>query len=49
MRKYNPARDDNAIFPETSLNSMIADGYTDNSGSDWIGYVYVNTGGVPSI
>lgn len=49
MRKYNPARDDNAIFPETALNSMIAEGYTENSGSDWIGYVYVNTGGVPSI
>ena len=49
MRKYNPARDDNAIFPETLLSSMTAEGYTDDSGSDWIGYVYVNTGSVPSI
>ena len=49
MRKYNPARDDHAIFPEPLLSSMTADGYTQDSGSDWIGYVYVNTGSVPSI
>jgi len=49
MRKYNPARDDHAIFPETLLNAMTAEGYTQNSGSDWLGYVYVNTGIVPTI
>ena len=49
MRKYNPTRDDHAIFPEPLLSTMTAEGYTQNSGSDWIGYVYVNTGGVPSI
>lgn len=50
MRKYNPTRDDHAIFPETALSSMTAQGYTQNSGSDWLGYVYPNTNGyVPSI
>ena len=24
-------------------------GYTENSGSDWLGYVHTNTGGVPAI
>lgn len=43
MRKYNPARDDHAIFPETALSAMTAQGYTENSGSDWLGYVYPNT------
>jgi len=29
---------------------MAAQGYTQNSGSDWIGYVYPNTtGNVPAI
>jgi hypothetical protein len=50
MRKYNPARDDHAIFPESQLSAMAAQGYTQNSGSDWIGYVYPNTNGnVPAI
>lgn len=49
MRKYNPARDDHAIFPETLLGAMQAQGYTQDSGSDWLGYVYPNTGGVPVI
>ncbi len=50
MRKYNPTRDDHAIFPETALSSMTAQGYTQNSGSDWLGYVYRNTNGnVPAI
>jgi subtilisin family serine protease len=41
-RKYNPARDDHAIFPESELASMIEQGYTRNTGNDWIGYVYLN-------
>ncbi len=50
MRKYNPARDDNAIFPESELANMQAQGYTENTGSDYLGYVYQNlTGSVPSI
>lgn len=50
MRKYNPARDDHAIFPETELTNMVNEGYTQNSGSDWLGYVYPNaTGNVPTI
>lgn len=50
MRKYNPQRDDHAIFPETALSAMTAQGYTQNSGSDWLGYVYRNTtGNVPVI
>lgn len=44
MRKYNPSRHDHAIFPEGELNTMIAQGYTQNSGNtDWIGYVYLNS------
>jgi serine protease len=42
MRRYNPARDDHAIFPETELDAMIAQGYTDWSGSGWLAYVYPN-------
>jgi hypothetical protein len=39
-----------AIFPESQLSAMAAQGYTQNSGSDWIGYVYPNTNGnVPAI
>jgi serine protease len=41
-RKYNQARDDYAIFPESELSTMMAQGYTDNYGNDWIGYVYPN-------
>jgi serine protease len=44
MRKYNAARDDHAIFPESKLAGMQALGYTTDAGSDWIGYVYPNTG-----
>jgi serine protease len=49
MRKYNANRDDHAIFPETELSNMAAQGYTLNSGSDWIGYVYPNSGSQPSV
>lgn len=49
MRKYNPARDDHAIFPESKLAYMTSLGYTENSGSDWLGYVYPNSGGVPTV
>jgi serine protease len=50
MRKYNPTRDDHAIFPEPLLSQYQADGYTLNTGSDWLGYVYQNTNGnVPTI
>lgn len=49
MRKYNAARDDHAIFPESELAAMQAQGYTVNSGSDWLGYVYPNTGSTPSV
>lgn len=41
-RKYNPARDDYAIFPESQLPGMIAQGYTENFGNEWIGFVYPN-------
>ncbi len=51
MRKYNPERDDHAIFPETEAAAMWAAGYTVNTGNtDWIGYAYPNTtGNVPVI
>jgi hypothetical protein len=49
MRKYNPNRDDHAIFPESMLANMTAQGYTQDSGSDWLGYVYLNNGSVPTI
>lgn len=50
MRKYNPTLDDHAIFPESTLSAMTALGYTQNSGSDWLGYVYPNlTGTIPAI
>ena len=50
MRKYNAAPDDHAIFPEPLLTQYQNDGYTLNSGSDWLGYVYQNTNGnVPTI
>jgi hypothetical protein len=32
-RKYNPTRDDHAIFPETMLSVMTDLGYTENKGS----------------
>ena len=49
MRKYNPTLDDHAIFPESKLSTMTNLGYTQNSGSDWLGYVYPNFGVVPTI
>jgi len=50
MRKYHPGRDDHAIFPEGKLATMTSLGFTQNSGSDWLGYVYPNTNGsVPAI
>src|SRR5690606_36114800 len=50
MRKYNLDRDDHAIFPENLLSYYTSAGYTQNSGSDWLGYVYFNTdGNVPTI
>jgi serine protease len=41
-RKYNYARDDHAIFPETQLSEMASKGYTQNSLDEWIGYVFLN-------
>jgi serine protease len=42
LRRYNPVRDDHAIFPESQLAAMQAEGYTQLSGSDWLGWVYPN-------
>jgi serine protease len=42
LRRYNPTRGDHAIFPESQLAAMQAEGYTQLSGSDWLGYVYPN-------
>jgi serine protease len=44
-RRYNASRDDYAIFPESELAAMVADGYTQALGNDWIGYVYPNLDG----
>lgn len=50
MRKYNATRDDHAIFPEPLSSQYQNEGYTLNSGSDWLGYVYQNiNGSVPII
>ena len=50
MRKYAVSRDDHAIFPEGEYFTYVTQGYTENSGSDWLGYVYPNsTGTTPSI
>ena len=49
MRKYNSTRDDHAIFPETLLPQYASEGYTENSGSDWLGYVYPNYGTKPTV
>lgn len=51
MRKYNPARDDHAIFPFDSLSMMNSQGYTANTNSvDSLGYAYPNTtGNMPSV
>lgn len=45
MRKYAVSRDDHAIFPENEFYTYAIQGYTENSGSDWLGYVYPNSGG----
>ena len=44
MRKYNPARDDHAVFPETLLTQYTNEGYTATTSTDYLGYVYVNSG-----
>ena len=50
MRKYAVSRDDHAIFPESEYYTYATQGYTENSGSDWLGYDYPNsTGTTPSI
>jgi hypothetical protein len=50
IRKYNVARDDHAIFPETAWPTMQSQGYTQNiNTTDWLGYVYPNTGSMPVI
>ncbi len=46
MRKYNSARDDHAIFPESSSATMAAQGYTWTvNTNDFLGYVYRNLNG----
>jgi serine protease len=47
LRRYNPAQDDHAIYPETKDAIYQGQGYT--SGTGWLGYVYENTGDVPVI
>ena len=50
MRKYAVSRDDHAIFPENEYVTYATQGYTENSGSDWLGYVYSNSNGTtPSV
>jgi serine protease len=39
-RRYNPTRDDHAIFPESMLSYMNSQGYTQNG--KLLGYVYPN-------
>ncbi len=42
-RRYNPQRDDFAIFPDSELTQMLNQGYTSTGGaSEIIGYVYPN-------
>ena len=50
LKRYNPALDDHAVFPETTLGTMTAQGYTTISGLDWLGYVYLNpaSGAMPT-
>jgi hypothetical protein len=46
MRKYNPNRDDIALFNESRLAYFLGQGYTQNVGNmDWLGYVYPNNYG----
>jgi hypothetical protein len=43
FRRYNPQRDDFAIFPESELPAMESQGYTSNGGgAEVIGYAYPN-------
>lgn len=49
LMRYHPGRDDHAIFPESLLAQYQAEGYSQVSGIDWLGYVYVNTGPVPTV
>ncbi|MEQ1594598.1 MAG: hypothetical protein ABL985_05835 [Casimicrobium sp.] len=44
-RKYNPARDDHAIFPDipSITSDMAARGYTQSSGNAWIGDMFILT------
>jgi serine protease len=51
LRRYNATVDDNAIFPEVAaiVNDMAVRGYTAIVGTDWLGYVYPNTGSKPVI
>lgn len=50
LKRYNPTLDDYAVFPETTLGTMTAQGYTTISGLDWMGYVYLNpaSGAMPT-
>jgi hypothetical protein len=49
-RKYDTTQNDHAIFPEPLLSQCQNEGYTLNSGSDWLGCVYQNiNGSVPTI
>jgi len=42
-RRYNPQRDDFAIFPESELTAMVSQGYTSTGGiNEVIGYAYPN-------
>lgn len=50
MRKYHAGLDDHANFPESAAASMGSNGWTyDTNGTDWLGYVYPNTGSMPTI
>ncbi|MES9991674.1 MAG: hypothetical protein ABW098_06955 [Candidatus Thiodiazotropha sp.] len=41
-RKYHPNWANTDIFPESQLSTMTWRSYTENSGSAWIGYTYLN-------
>ena len=50
MRKYHAGLDDHANFPESASASMGSNGWTyDTNATDWLGYVYPNTGSMPTI
>ncbi len=42
LRRYNPARDDHAIFPENELGQYTDAGYTVLDGATCLGYAYPN-------